>query len=479
MRHTGCRLPYTNLLLTHSENTKRGAIFVEFSAYFDHTLKELGTIHNSHSSFIIYSQIQVSNMSESKPKVVLAYSGGLDTSVILKWLCEKGYDVIAFCANVGQFEEDFSAIKAKAVSVGALKCIVTDLRKDFVDNYVFETIKSNGVYESRYLLGTSIARPCISKEMIRIAEEEGAQFIAHGATGKGNDQVRFEMCAQALSPKIRAIAPWRDPEFIESFKGRSDLLAYCTKHGIPVDAKPKANYSIDENLYHTSYESGQLEDANCGPDESMFKMTTSPKAAPDEAETVEIEFKKGVPVKITNLGDKTEITDSLELFLYCNKIAGKHGVGRIDIVENRFVGIKSRGIYETPGGTLLLEAHRDIEGICMDREVKRITEGLSNEFARLCYNGFWFAPEMDLIRNSVDFSQRDVEGVVRIELYKGNITIQGRSSPKALYNADLASMDIEGGGEAFDYNPGDAQGFIRINSVRLKTYAALRAKDQE
>lgn len=418
-------------------------------------------------------------MSESKPKVVLAYSGGLDTSVILKWLCEKGYDVIAFCANVGQFEEDFSAVKAKAVSVGALKCIVTDLRKDFVDNYVFETVKSNGVYESRYLLGTSIARPCISKEMIRIAEEEGAQFIAHGATGKGNDQVRFEMCAQALSPKIRAIAPWRDPEFIESFKGRSDLLAYCTKHGIPVDAKPKANYSIDENLYHTSFESGQLEDANCGPDESMFKMTTSPKAAPEEAETVEIEFKKGVPVRITNLGDKTEITDSLELFLYCNKIAGKHGVGRIDIVENRFVGIKSRGIYETPGGTLLLEAHRDIEGICMDREVKRITEGLSIEFARLCYNGFWFAPEMDLVRNSIDFSQRDVEGVVRIELYKGNITIQGRTSPKTLYNADLASMDIEGGGEAFDYNPADAQGFIRINSVRLKTYAALRAKFQE
>lgn len=418
-------------------------------------------------------------MSESKPKVVLAYSGGLDTSVILKWLCEKGYDVVAFCANVGQFEEDFAAVKAKAVSVGASKCIVSDLRKDFVDNYVFETVKCNGVYESRYLLGTSIARPCISKEMIRIAEEEGAQFIAHGATGKGNDQVRFEMCAQALSPKIRAIAPWRDPEFIESFKGRSDLLDYCTNHGIPVDAKPKANYSIDENLYHTSYESGQLEDANVGPDDSMFKMTVSPKVAPEQPETVEIEFKNGVPIKITNLDDKTVVTDSLELFLYCNKIAGKHGVGRIDIVENRFVGIKSRGVYETPGGTLLLQAHLDLEGICMDREVKRITEGLSSEFARLCYNGFWFAPEMDLIRNSIDFSQRDVEGVVRIELYKGNITITGRHSRKALYNADLASMDIEGGGEAFDYNPADAQGFIRINSVRLKTYAALRARDQE
>ncbi len=418
-------------------------------------------------------------MSESKPKVVLAYSGGLDTSVILKWLCEKGYEVIAFCANVGQYEEDFSAIKAKAVSVGATKCVVTDLRKDFVDNYVFETIKCNGVYESRYLLGTSIARPCIAKEMIRIATEEGAEFVAHGATGKGNDQVRFEMCAQALSPKIRCIAPWRDAEFIESFKGRSDLLAYCTKHNIPVDAKPKANYSIDENLFHTSFESGQLEDAMCGPDDSMFKMTVSPKDAPNEPETVQIEFKKGVPVKITNMNDKTEITDSLELFLYCNKIAGKHGVGRIDIVENRFVGIKSRGVYETPGGTILLAAHLDLEGICMDREVKRITEGLASEFARLCYNGFWFAPEMDLVRHSIDFSQRDVEGVVEIELYKGNVTIRGRQSPKSLYNADLASMDIEGGGEAFDYNPADAQGFIRINSVRLKTYAALRAKDEE
>jgi argininosuccinate synthase len=415
-------------------------------------------------------------MSEVKPKVVLAYSGGLDTSVILKWLCEKGYDVIAFCANVGQFEEDFAAVEAKALAVGASKCIISDLRQDFVENYIFEAIKSNAIYESRYLLGTSIARPCISKEMIRIAEEEGAQFIAHGATGKGNDQVRFEMCAQALSPKIRCVAPWRDPEFIESFKGRKDLLAYCNKWEIPVDAKPKANYSIDENMYHTSYESGCLEDANCGPDESMFKMTNSPKAAPDESETVELEFKNGIPTKITNLGDNTEITDPLELFLYCNKIAGKHAIGRIDIVENRFVGIKSRGVYETPGGTLLRAAHLDLEGICMDREVKRITEGLASEFARLCYNGFWFAPEMDLIRNSIDFGQRDVEGVVRIELYKGNVTIVGRSSPKALYNADLASMDIEGGGDAFDYNPADAQGFIRINSVRLKTYAALRAK---
>jgi len=377
---------------------------------------------------------------------------------------------------VGQFEEDFSAIQAKAVSCGALKCVITDLRDEFVKEYVFEAIKCNAIYESRYLLGTSIARPCITKEMIRIAVEEGAGFVAHGATGKGNDQVRFEMCAQALAPTIRTIAPWRDPEFIESFKGRSDLLAYCTKHSIPVDAKPKANYSIDENLFHTSYESGMLEDANCGPDDSMFKMTTSPKDAPEDAEKIQIEFSKGIPSKITNLNDGTVKTDPLELFLYCNFIAGKHGVGRIDIVENRFVGIKSRGVYETPGGTLLRAAHLDLEGICMDREVKRITETLASEFARLCYNGFWFAPEMDLIRHSIDYAQRDIDGMVEIELYKGNVTVCGRTSPKSLYNADLASMDIEGGGDAFDYNPSDAQGFIRINSVRLKSYAALRAK---
>ena len=414
--------------------------------------------------------------SADKPKVVLAYSGGLDTSVILKWLCEKGFNVIAFCADVGQHHEDFEAVKAKAVSCGASKCVVTDLRKDFVENYIFEAVKCNAIYEGRYLLGTSVARPCIAKEMVRIANEEGATYLAHGATGKGNDQVRFEMCAQALDARMKTIAPWRDAEFIESFKGRSDLLAYCTKHGIPVDAKPKSNYSIDENLFHTSYESGCLEDAANTYEDSMFKMTVSPQAAPDKSEFIDIEFVQGVPVKLTNKTDGTVKTDPLELFMYANEVGGRNGVGRIDIVENRFVGIKSRGVYETPGGTILRDAHMDLEGICMDREVKRITEGLSNEFARLCYNGFWFAPEMELIRHSVDFSQRDVTGVVSLELYKGNIICRGRTSPNALYNPDLASMDIEGGGESFDYNPADAQGFIRINAVRLKTYAALRAK---
>ncbi|KAL3817180.1 hypothetical protein ACHAXA_007723 [Cyclostephanos tholiformis] len=415
----------------------------------------------------------------SKPKVILAYSGGLDTSVILKWLSEKGFEVICFCADVGQQHEDFEAIKVKATNTGATKCVVTDLRKEFVENYIFEALKCNAIYEGRYLLGTSVARPCIAKEMVRIAKEEGALYVAHGATGKGNDQVRFEMCAQALDAKIKTIAPWRDAEFIESFKGRSDLLAYCTKHGIPVDAKPKSNYSIDENLFHTSYESGVLEDAACTYEESMFKMTVSPKAAPEESTDIEIEFVKGVPVKLTNKTDGTVKTDPLELFMYANEIGGANAIGRIDIVENRFVGIKSRGVYETPGGTLLRAAHMDLEGICMDREVKRITEGLASEFARLCYNGFWFAPEMDLIRNSITYSQKDVTGVVSLELYKGNVIVRGRTSPNALYNPDLASMDIEGGGGDFDYNPADAAGFIRINAVRLKTYAALRANTEK
>lgn len=243
--------------------------------------------------------------SETKPKVVLAYSGGLDTSVILKWLCEKGFEVVAFCADVGQHHEDFEAVKAKAVSCGAVKCVVTDLRAEFVTDYIFEALKCNAIYEGRYLLGTSVARPCISKEMIRIAKAEGAQYIAHGATGKGNDQVRFEMCAQALDAQIGCIAPWRDAEFIESFKGRKDLLAYCTKHGIPVDAKPKSNYSIDENLFHTSYESGCLEEADVTYEEDMFKMTVSPQNAPESSTDIEIEFVKGVPVKLTNKTDGT------------------------------------------------------------------------------------------------------------------------------------------------------------------------------
>mmetsp|Transcript_26809 Transcript_26809/g.59316 ORF Transcript_26809/g.59316 Transcript_26809/m.59316 type:complete len:428 (-) Transcript_26809:88-1371(-) len=409
-----------------------------------------------------------------KEKVVLAYSGGLDTSVILVWLGGKGYDVICFCANVGQGEEDYEAVTKKAMGCGASKVYIEDLCKEFVTDFVFPAVKCNAIYESRYLLGTSIARPCIAKAQVRIAQKEGAKYLAHGATGKGNDQVRFEMCAQALDASLITIAPWRDSEFIESFKGRVDLLAYANKHNIPVDATPKANYSMDANLYHTSYESGMLEDPMTGPEKTMFRMTVDPEDAPDSPTLIRIEFEHGVPVRIENKTTSESFTDPLEGFVYLNKVAGANGVGRIDIVENRFVGIKSRGVYETPAGTVLREAHLDLEGITMDREVMRIRDMLSAEFSRLCYNGFWYAPEMDLVMNSIDFSQRNITGAVEMKLYKGNCIIVGRESKCALYSADLASMDIEGGGTGMDYNPADAQGFIRINAVRLRANRILK-----
>lgn len=411
----------------------------------------------------------------SKEKVVLAYSGGLDTSVILVWLVQKGFDVICFCANVGQGDEDYEAIKAKALKCGASKIFIEDLRAEFVTGYIFPAVKCNAIYESRYLLGTSIARPCIAKAQVQIAQQEGAKYLAHGATGKGNDQVRFELCAQALDATLKTIAPWRDAEFIEQFKGRSDLLAYAAKHGIHVDATPKAPYSLDANLFHTSYESGMLEDPMTPPVKDMFRMTVDPEDAPDAPTFLRIEFKDGIPVKIINKNDSTTHTEPLALFTYLNEVAGANGVGRIDIVENRFVGIKSRGCYETPAGTVLREAHLDLEGITMDREVMRIRDTMTAEFARLCYYGFWYAPEMELVMNSIDFSQRNITGAVEIKLYKGNCIIVGRESPCALYSADLASMDIDDGGKSLEYNPMDSQGFIRINAVRLRANRILRA----
>lgn len=354
---------------------------------------------------------------------------------------------------------------------------VEDLREDFVLNYVFESIKANAIYESRYLLGTSIARPCIVQRQIEIAQKEGAKFVAHGATGKGNDQVRFEMNAQALDATITTIAPWRDPEFLTRFKGRTDLLAYAAEHNIPVDATPKAPYSVDENIFHTSFESGMLEDPMVSPLKEMWKMTVDPKDAPEEGAKLRIEFTKGIPTKVICHSDGEKVvTGGLELFTYLNEVAGAHGIGRLDMVENRFVGIKSRGCYETPAGAVLREAHLDIEGITMDREVMRIRDGLSAEFARLCYNGFWFAPEMEMVKHSMEFAQRNVNGAVELELYKGNIIVLGRESPNPLYSADLASMDIDDGGAMFDYNPADAQGFIRINSTRLKAYFNMERK---
>ena len=437
------------------------------------------TLHNStlHCISDIMSKRAATEISQAKEKVVLAYSGGLDTSVILVWLVEKGFDVICFCANVGQGEEDFEAIKKKAMKCGALKCEVVDLCHEFVTDFIFPAVRANAVYESRYLLGTSIARPCISKAQVEIAQREGAKYLAHGATGKGNDQVRFELCALALDASLTTIAPWRDAEFVEKFRGRVDLLKYAAEHDIHVDATPKAPYSLDANLYHTSYESGMLEDPMTEPVKDMFRMSVSPEDAPDTPTFIRIEFEHGNPTKVVNHGDTTTKTDPLELFTYINKVAGANGIGRIDIVENRFVGIKSRGVYETPAGTVLREAHLDLEGMCMDREVMRIRDTMFGaEFARLCYYGFWYAPEMELVMNAVDFSQRNVTGAVELKLYKGNIIVIGRESPVALYSADLASMDIEDGGNGLDYNPADSQGFIRINAVRLRAHRLLKAQ---
>ena len=401
-------------------------------------------------------------------KVILAYSGGLDTSCILKWLIDKGYEVICYCGDVGQ-PEDFEAARQKALKVGASKVYVEDLRREFVTDFIFPAIQANAIYENRYLLGTSLARPCLGRRQVQIAEREGCHILSHGATGKGNDQVRFELTAYALCPNVKIIAPWRENDFLERFQGRSDLMAYAKEHGIPVTATPKRPYSTDENLYHTSYESGILEDPACAPTEDMFQMTKDPvNDACDKPERIEIEFKDGMPIRVTNLGDKTTKTEPLELFLYLNELGGRHGVGRIDIVENRFVGIKSRGVYETPGGTILREAHLDIEGIAMDREVMKLRNMLSPAFSELVYNGFWFSPEMDFLMAAVKKSQELIDGTVELQLYRGCVSVRGRSSPSSLYNQNLASMELEG-----DFNPRNSEGFIKTNAVRLRVHQAI------
>ncbi len=405
-------------------------------------------------------------------KVVLAYSGGLDTSCILKWLVDKGYEVVAYIADVGQ-QEDFEAAKAKALAVGASKVYVEDLKGEFVTDFIFPAIKANAIYEGRYLLGTSLARPLIAKRQIEIAEAEGAEYVSHGATGKGNDQVRFELTYFALNPKIKVIAPWKDPEFLSKFKGRTDLINYAKEKGIPIKATHQKPYSTDANLMHISYESGVLEDPLTAPTEDMYEWTKSPKQAPDTETELEIQFKDGLPTKVTNKGDGTEKTDPLGIFIYLNEVGAANGVGRIDIVENRFVGIKSRGVYETPGATILRAAHMDIEAIAMDREVMRLRDMLEPKFSELVYNGFWFSPEMEFLMAAIDKSQEVIDGTVHLALYKGNITIKGRESPSSLYDKELSSMDIEGG-----FNQTDSIGFIKINAIRLMAHHAIvtRAK---
>ena len=407
-------------------------------------------------------------------KVVLAYSGGLDTSVILKWLMEKGYEVIAYIANVGQ-KEDFEKAREKALQIGASKVYVDDLREEFVSNYIFPAFRANAIYESRYLLGTAIARPIIAKRQIEIAELEGATAVSHGATGKGNDQVRFELAYYALKPNVKVIAPWKDKEFLAQFKCRSDMLDYSERHGIPLTVSRSKPYSEDENLLHISHEAGILEDPALECAEEIYSWTNSPENAPDKACKITIEFKNGDPIRVINLDDGTEKSSPLELFEYLNQLGSLHGIGRLDMVENRFVGIKARGVYETPGGAILHMAHLDIEGIAMDREVMRLRDMLSAKVSELIYYGFWFSPEMDFLMSAISQSQEYIDGKVTLKLYKGNAYPVARESSSSLYDADIVSMDIEGG-----YDQTDSEGFIKVNALRLMAHRRIiRQKSEE
>ncbi len=401
-----------------------------------------------------------------KEKVILAYSGGLDTSVILKWLSNKGFDVIAYVANVGQ-NEDFDAIEKKAYATGASKVYVEDLRDELVKDYIFPSLKANTIYEGTYMLGTSIARPIIAKRHIEIAKKEGTKYVAHGATGKGNDQVRFEFGYYMNMPDVKIISPWKDPEWLSQFEGRSDMLKYAEENDIPVKASLKKPYSEDENLIHISHEAGILEDpANRCP-EDVFSLTVSPKEAPDEETVLAIEFKDGIPVKVTNENTKEVVTDPLEMILYLNKVGHDNAIGRVDMVENRFIGIKSRGVYETPGCEILWKAHHNLEGLCMDKEAMHLRDQLSPKYAELIYNGYWGAPEFNMLTALFDESQKYVTGVSKVALYKGNVINAGITSPTSLYNEDLGSMDKEGG-----YHPVDCKGFININAIRLMADAS-------
>ena len=394
-------------------------------------------------------------------KIVLAYSGGLDTSVILKWLAEEyGCPVIAYAADVGQ-TEDWDAVRKKGMATGAEKVIISDLRQEFVEDYIFPAFRCNAIYEGSYLLGTSLARPIIGKEQVRIAHEEGADAVSHGATGKGNDQVRFELAYLGIDPSLKIIAPWR----FWDLNSRTKLEEFAKKHNIPVPTSKKNPYSSDENILHISFEGGLLEDPWNEPDEDMYRLSVSPENAPDKPTYLEIDFEQGDPVAING-----ERMDPLPLFEALNKAAGTNGIGRLDLLENRFVGMKSRGVYETPGGTLLRNAHRDLETMCMDREVMKIRDSLVPRYAELVYNGFWFSPERELLQVTMDESQKTVSGTVRMKLYKGNCTAVGKKSEQSLYQESFATFE-----EDEVYNQADAGGFIRLNGLRLQI-AALRNK---
>jgi argininosuccinate synthase len=404
-----------------------------------------------------------------KEKIILAYSGGLDTSVILKWLSNKGFDVIAYVANVGQ-NEDFEAIEKKAYATGASKVYIEDLRRELVTDYVFPAMKANTIYEGTYMLGTSLARPIIAKKQIEIAKKESTVYVAHGATGKGNDQVRFEFGYYMHMPQVKIISPWKDPEWLSQFEGRTDLLAYAKKYGIPVKASAKKPYSEDENLIHISHEAGILEDPSKECPDDVYSISLSPQTAPDKKTYLTFTFEKGIPVKVVNDNDGTSVTDPLEMMLYLNSVGHDNGIGRVDMVENRYIGIKSRGVYETPGCTILWHAHHDLEGITMDKEAMHLRDCLSPKYAELIYNGYWHAPEFDMLTALFDESQKFVTGTATVALYKGNVSFAGVTSPVSLYNQKLGSMDEAGG-----YHPVDCKGFININAMRL----IADAKQQE
>lgn len=399
-------------------------------------------------------------MGSDVKKVVLAYSGGLDTSIIMKWLIET-YDteVIAFCADLGQGEE-LDPVRPKALQTGASKVYIEDLREEFARDFIFPMMRANAIYEGVYLLGTSIARPLIAKRMVEIAIAEGADAVSHGATGKGNDQVRFELTAYALKPDVKIIAPWREWEF----KSRTDLLNYAKKHNIPVPVSADKPYSMDRNMLHISFEGGILEDPWAEPPEDMFMLSVSPEAAPDTPTYVEIDFEKGNAIAVN--GESLTPRGAMEKL---NELGGDNGIGRVDLVENRFVGMKSRGVYETPGGTILINAHRALESLCMDREVMHIRDSFIPRYAEMIYYGFWYAPEREMLQLMIDGSQQNVTGTVRVKLYKGNCMIVGRKSENSLYNPELATFEKDE-----IYNQHDAEGFIKLNALRLRMRALLQ-----
>jgi argininosuccinate synthase len=402
--------------------------------------------------------------------IVLAYSGGLDTSVILSWLKET-YDaeLVAFCADIGQ-EEELKGLEAKAKRTGASKCYIVNLQEEFARDFIFPMLQAGAVYEGQYFLGTSIARPLIAKGMIEVARKEKAAALAHGATGKGNDQVRFELTAAALAPELQVIAPWRDARFRDQFPGRAEMIAYCDEKKIPVQASAKKPYSMDRNLLHISFEAGILEDpwmdAFALQNRGMFKLSVAPEDAPNKPEYVTLEFKKGNCVAVNG-----RMLTPLGVMKALNRLGGKHGIGRVDMVENRYVGMKSRGVYETPGGAILHFAHRQMETLTMDREVMHLRDSLIPRYAELVYYGYWFAPERMALQALVTESQQNVTGTVRLKLYKGNTMVAGRKSPVSLYHPAIATMEAD---PTRAYNQDDATGFIRLNALRLKVAAGVR-----